>query len=674
MFEVDNLLTCAASLRALGSDAQSMEEVAAAVVGQLRASFTDETAGSSVLPLVRFYVTQPVGSLEPDLQDVARATGTDVFPERNVMCLALLASAGEESTWNDRRQSLAHRAIPLPSIEAVHRLPMIARLIDQLGLDAGLVVDPDLVVVPACGPRGVRVFYVSEARDSPYVPAQNDFVIPYGIRSVVGCGGTLPNGSIFAVVLFSTTPIPATALDAFVMMGLAVEVSVLPHTFGRVFADAPLPERTEEERHALDALVGRAATTTLDLLVEVTTSVARDNAARLARARSDAQQTAAELAALRVALAASDAQKVSLLDGALDAAITMDSLGRITEFNRAAEATFGHVRADVIGRSLADVVIPATMRARHREGLARAVETGDGPILGRRIEIRALHADGSEFPVELTVTRLAETEPPVFTGFVRDVTPAHEAAEQLIRGRERLAHIARTLQTSLLPPVLPDIAGVELAAGFRPLGDGYEVGGDFYDVFEVGEGQWALTLGDVCGKGSEAAVITALARYTLRAAAMRSADPATVLATLNEAVNRQHPDQFCTVAYSVFDPRSGVFRLALGGHPHPLILTAAGEVIAVGKAGTLLGPYAGWTGQTDIHQLESGDTLVFYTDGVTEARAGKEFFGDERVAGILRSAQGASAVNLVQLIEAAVVDYAGALTDDLALLAIRKTA
>src|SRR5206468_1822702 len=118
---------------------------------------------------------------------------------------------------------------------------------------------------------------------------------------------------------------------------------------------------------------------------------------------------------------------------------------------------------------------------------------------------------------------------------------------RLFRERSR---IARTLQESLLPPMLPELPGLDLAARFRAAGNGLEVGGDFYDLFETGASTWAVAIGDVCGKGSEAAAITALARYTVRAAAMRQDAPSQILSLLNEALLRQRTDRrFCTVLY-----------------------------------------------------------------------------------------------------------------------------
>jgi len=666
-FGLSGLLQCSTALRRIGEGASSMEEVASAVVGYLRGHFVDKETGRPALALARFYVTQRSSDLEPELQDFARAVAPDAFAERDVVCLTLVATAGEEPAWNDRRSSVAHKAIALPSVEALRRSPMVAQLVEQLGLDPRHVIEPDPALFHDLDERTYNVFFVPEARDSPSVPAQEGFVIPYGIRSVVGFGGVLPDGALFAVVLFSTVPVPPTTIDAFAAVALSVKVAVLPHV-GRVFADRPAPERRDDADRAL--LESR--NTTLGQLLDVRARVVEQEAARLEQAAAEADDRATELDASRAALALSEARKTAIVEGALDCVIGMDSHGRITDFNQAAETTFGYGREEVVGELLADVMIPTTLRERHRLGLAKLLATGEGPILGRRLEVNALHRDGTEFPVELTVSRIADADPPLFTGYVRDMTSIRRAEAELIAGRERLAHIVRTLQTSLLPPALPEIDGVELAAAFRALGEGYDVGGDFYDAFELSDGRWALSLGDVCGKGSEAAVVTALARYTLRAASMRSRDPAAVLNTLNEAILRQYPTQFCTAVYATLEPSSGAVHLALGGHPHPLLLSADGRVTTVGTTSPLLGVLEGWQGTSEVVTLAPGDTLFLYSDGVTEARSGPDFFGDDRLADTVRGAAGLRAAPAVALIESAVLAFAGELNDDLAVLAVQR--
>jgi sigma-B regulation protein RsbU (phosphoserine phosphatase) len=352
----------------------------------------------------------------------------------------------------------------------------------------------------------------------------------------------------------------------------------------------------------------------------------------------------------------------------------MDADGKILEWNPTAEETFGYPRDEAVGQLLADLIIPAGMRERHTRGLASYLETGEGPVLNRRIEVSALRRDGTELPVELAVTTVQDADPPVFTGFVRDITERRRAETELLEGRERLAHIARTLQASLLPPSLPDVPGIDLASVYRAAGEGNEVGGDFYDVFELADGRWALTLGDVCGKGPEAAVLTALARYTLRAAAMRSGSPGAVLHVLNEALQRQHPESFCTVACLVLDPERHRVTVSSGGHPDALLLDVAGNVTEVEARGPLLGPLPDWRGVESTIDLSVGDVLVLYSDGVTEARRGLEFFGEERLHDALRGAVGLDASAVVARLETAVLDFAGTLSDDLAILVARVVA
>ena len=170
-----------------------------------------------------------------------------------------------------------------------------------------------------------------------------------------------------------------------------------------------------------------------------------------------------------------------------------------------------------------------------------------------------------------------------------------------------------------------------MAGAYRPAGLGDQVGGDFYDVFETGRDDWALVLGDVCGKGPEAAAVTALARYTLRAAAMRTRRPKHVLATLNRALLQQQAERFCTVVYARLRCVQGRWQVTVssGGHPLPMHLTATGAA-AVGRPGDLLGVLDTPLLHDVTFDLCGGEKLVFFTDGVTEARAGDEFYGEER--------------------------------------------
>lgn len=216
---------------------------------------------------------------------------------------------------------------------------------------------------------------------------------------------------------------------------------------------------------------------------------------------------------------------------------------------------------------------------------------------------------------------------------------AAEAAElsELLRVTgERSATLARTLQASLLPPELPDVPGMEVAALYVPASTGEEVVGDFYDVFEGAQGTWCVVVGDVMGKGPAAASVAASARYTLRAVALRTTSPNKALSRLNEALLHQHQGdaRHLTVAFATLRWRQGrlVASVVAAGHPLPILRRADGTVSAATEPGMALG----WFDRPSLIEtrveLKPGDSLVFVTDGVTEARRSGEEFGDRRLS------------------------------------------
>jgi PAS domain S-box-containing protein len=548
------------------------------------------------------------------------------------------------------------------------------------------------------------------------------------------------------------------------------------------------------------------------------------------------QRTRAE-----TAVRESEARKAAMLEASLDCIVSMDHEGRVVEFNAAAEHTFGYAAADVVGKEMADLIIPPALRDQHRAGLRRYLETGEAAVLGRRLEIVGMRADGTEFPVELTITRIELDGPPLFTGFIRDISArkrrerddrflaeagsllgasldldetltnvtrlavpaiadwcaidlleddgtirrvaaAHsepeKAAITLDLGRRRpsrledegglgkvirtgeaevfaaitpetlgwleaesrdavdalglhslvivplptpdgrvvgalalvtaesgrtldgrdlalglelgrrcgvaidnarlyreRSHIAHTLQQSLLPPELPTIPGVQVAARFRPAGQGIEVGGDFYDVFPLDdERAWAMTIGDVCGKGPSAAALTSLARHTLRAVTMHDDRPDRVLTLLNEAIlKHQADDRFCSAVFARLKraPDGMVADIACGGHPQPLLVRADGSVTEVGGSGLLLGLWPDPKVESERVLLEPGDSLILYTDGVTDAGAPERILSPADMAALLRSAAGSGAARIAATIEDAVTaDPAGEPRDDIAILVV----
>jgi PAS domain S-box-containing protein len=502
----------------------------------------------------------------------------------------------------------------------------------------------------------------------------------------------------------------------------------------------------------------------------------------------------------------------AIVVSALDGVVGMDHEGRITEFNPAAERMFGRTKDEALGRPLAETLIPPRLRGDQWAGLRRYLETGESTILGRRLELIGMRADGSEFPAELAIIRVPGDGPPTFTGFVRDITrrslaeaernallegerlareEAERATERLrfltevsdilgasldykttldelgrlvvpkvadwfavdlldevgmienvavwhvdptrvalaqefrrryppdpqsstgaasvirsgrpqiyphiddamleasavdadhlemmralqlrsaivvplsARGRvlgamtliasdparvygddelvlagelaERAAtaidnarlyterdHIARVLQQSLLPPSLPEISGFELASFYRPSGSGNDVGGDFYDAFQLPDGDWVLVVGDVCGKGPEAAAVTSLARHSIRMAAMTREGPGKVLAIANrEMVRRDGDDRFCSVVVVRIraDPNGGAtLGIGTGGHPLPVAVRTDGRLEELGRPGMLLGMMEDAEFAEASAFIAPGECLVLYTDGLIGRR------------------------------------------------------
>ena len=214
-------------LRHLGSEAGSIEEIAHQTVDYIYECFVSEETGEKSCALVRFYKTFPYYALKPELRDFADNILGDGLKDPMMKCLTLLATVGQQPEWNSPEDSAGHKAIPLPSEEVVRQLPMIAQLVNQFGLEISTFLKPASEILLEATQETFNVFYVSEALDSPFVPAQAEFVIPYGIRSALGFGGMLPTGDLFAVIIFSKAPISRTAADWFKVLGLNTTVAVL---------------------------------------------------------------------------------------------------------------------------------------------------------------------------------------------------------------------------------------------------------------------------------------------------------------------------------------------------------------------------------------------------------------------------------------------------------------
>ncbi|HEV7593616.1 MAG TPA: hypothetical protein VGO33_01370 [Gemmatimonadaceae bacterium] len=191
--------------------------------------------GERQCALVRCYKTNAFGSLDPELQSYVRAAMDFRQPWPAMKCLTLMATVGQTAAWNSRHSSSGHRAIPLPSPEIVEKAPMISQLIKEFGLEISSVLQPSPEVVRELAGKRHGVFHVENALGSPYIPAQEDFVVRFGIRSVLGFGGLLINGDLFAVILFSTVHVSQASADRFRTLALDVKSGLSRYNETNIF-------------------------------------------------------------------------------------------------------------------------------------------------------------------------------------------------------------------------------------------------------------------------------------------------------------------------------------------------------------------------------------------------------------------------------------------------------
>ena len=404
------------------------------------------------------------------------------------------------------------------------------------------------------------------------------------------------------------------------------------------------------------------------------------------------------------------AEASPLLDASLDLHSTLDSLTRLSVPFLADVCLVDEVANDEVRRlaaAAADPAIERLVRALPTRYSVDADEAADDPI--RRVvrrgrseilgpdEPSVLGPDAGSGALRPGFSRASMIVPLKARGRIigalaflslhaerryapEDLALAEElgrrAALALDNARlyERQSEVASALQAGLLPGRLPEVAGVELAARFRPAGDGSVIGGDFYDVLEHEDG-FDVVVGDVTGKGARAAALTGLARHTTRTAARYEQDPSGVLAVLNDALvaERSTSGRYCTVAFTRVQVRPGGglrATVAVGGHPLPIAIRADGRAELVGRPGSILG----WVPDPTLHDvtvdLAPGETLVLYTDGVSEARTEDGMLGDERLAEVLESVAGMPAAAVASRLERATMQV-GNPRDDVALVVLR---
>lgn len=245
-----DMAACSSALRRMGHGALTMEEASQRIVEYLYGQLSAGQGRENPFALVRLFKTHPYGELDEELQSFARhLLGSE--PQPSTKCLTLLATKGAKPEWCSRTLSVGHRAIPLASRKAVARIPMIANLVHQFGLEVSQVLDPDPSLLADLSHKTFNVFHVAEAVGSANIPAQREFIVSEGIRSCLGFGGTLPHGDLFAVIMFSRMPISSNTASLFKSLSLSVRIALLPFE-SKVFAAHPTcpaaPEESDDQR------------------------------------------------------------------------------------------------------------------------------------------------------------------------------------------------------------------------------------------------------------------------------------------------------------------------------------------------------------------------------------------------------------------------------------------
>ena len=361
-----------------------------------------------------------------------------------------------------------------------------------------------------------------------------------------------------------------------------------------------------------------------------------------------------------------------IVENMSDGVFVLDAFGRVTDANPAGTGLLRTSRPQLVGLDLADVLARAAPSDEH---MAASVITS--PLDSATIHI-CLSDDADQkrtYEVRREPLRDPRGRAAGTLVILRDVTERTQAEETLAQLLAERSRVAAQLQQSLVPAELSRIPGMEIAGRYEPAGDGHEIGGDFFDVFPLDDHVWGIVLGDVSGKGAEAATVTALTRYTLRALASPRHQPSRTLRDLNRRLLADTDlERHCTLVYALVRPLTDPpeITLSLAGHHPPLIARHTGLVEPVGELGTALGllEQAEWH---DTHVvLEPGDVVCLFTDGLVEARQDGDLFGSERVATILHRLSDQPLQELADELVAAPRRFHGPeLADDLAVLLLR---
>jgi serine phosphatase RsbU (regulator of sigma subunit) len=556
-FTLRDMAECGLALRQFGLGVESMEEASNRIVRYLYENFCTKPTGEKSCALVRLFKTHPYEDLEVELAEYARSMLDHYPPLPAMKCMTLLATVGEQTEWNSRHRSVGHKAIPLASESVVAQIPMISQLIRQLGLDIKTVINPGPDLLVEIEQRKYNVFYVPEAIGNPYIPAQDSFVIPFGIKSVLGFGGLLPSGNLFAIIMFLKVQIPHSTAQMFSTLALNVKTALLRFDRGAVFA------------------------------------------------QKDESATA---------------------------------FGQI--FTRNTEQELAQLKSQV-----------AT--------LTQLLDVFDQSIL--------VQSDRLEQAIE----QLADSAQKL------DTLNQRLKEENLRMGAE--LDIVRQMQQLILPnPEELEIEGLDIA-GYMEAAD--EVGGDYYDVLNT-DGVVTLGIGDVTGHGLESGILMLMAQTAVRTLKeIRETDPVRFLDALNRTlyknVQRMNSEKSLTLA--ILNYSEGWVSIS-GQHEETLIVRNGGQVermntMDLGLPIALHDDIAEFISHISI-ELQLGDGIVLYTDGIPEAKdINKKQYGVEQMCEVISQNWHLSAQEIKQAVIDDLRRHIGTqkVFDDITLLVVKRT-
>ncbi|MGB3512507.1 MAG: HAMP domain-containing sensor histidine kinase [Microcoleaceae cyanobacterium] len=300
-FYLRDMSKCGLALAHIGKYTNTIEEASNRIIQYLYENLISQDTKEKSCVLIRMFQTIPYKNLTPDLQEYASKSLNNQPVTPNLKCLTLLATAGEKAEWNSRQKSSGHKAIPLVNKEAIAKIPMISQLIHQLGLEPDKVLQPDPNLLVDLEQKMYNVFYVADALGSPYIPAQESFVIPFNVKSVIGFGGLLPSGNMFVILMFLKVKVPRDTIDLLKPLALSVKMAILPFDQHHIFSNCTVSKSDQKDKDRIGEQL-QSENSTLKQLLDVSKKSTLTQSDGLEKAIKQLQQSLEKVQEIHVQL------------------------------------------------------------------------------------------------------------------------------------------------------------------------------------------------------------------------------------------------------------------------------------------------------------------------------------------------------------------------------------